>query len=714
MPAPFSGQCGSVTFKQATVNNIFGGQVKDGSNNIVAADLLMQSSKGLYLQANNGGASDNIYLVGAAYSKTGVLGTTLDTDNLTISTASGAIFLNPKSQYVRSASALTIATDTGILTLNTASKAIVTDSTLNSSNTTATITSTGVDVFITSDSNTDVRLEAGLQGKVIIDSDLDLGTGNVTVPAGDLNLTSASGDINLQAGTGNKVNVLSDIFFATGQLSTGGGAGGGLGFSTTSGPITLAPATTLDITAKIVTTQGTIEADGVDLSLTTDGGDLVLNPAGVVQVLTQINTENGVFNGTSGLSLTTNAGPITIAPFAGQNFNLDAKLLTSNGGFQSTASSGMYLTADQSNLSLTSTNGNVAIAAGASSQVQLASDLFLGTGNLIAGGASGGLFTTTSGALTFSPTTTAVFTVPVHTTNGNLIADSVPLTLSTDTSGDIELEPAAGFKVKINAPLSTSDGHVESSVPFILTGASSISLNTDGVASLSTNAPIVTSEGTISATTTLTLESGTGPIALDPASGEAVSTSGKIVTTDGRLESTVAATISTNAGDLTLSPAGNLVVARPISTTDGHIVSTASVDLNLTSGTGTVVVNGNLQVTGSLDTINTSELLVNDKTITLSNGADTDVLADESGIIIDGTAGSKALSLLWTNAASSLNARWAFAGGDLSFQRVTASSGTVRFVLSISDDGHLQVLKQVDAQSTGSFADFEYVADFST
>jgi hypothetical protein len=312
MPAPFSGQCGSVTFKQATVNNIFGGQVKDGSNNIVAADLLMQSSKGLYLQANNGGASDNIYLVGAAYSKTGVLGTTLDTDNLTISTASGAIFLNPKSQYVRSASALTIATDTGILTLNTASKAIVTDSTLNSSNTTATITSTGVDVFITSDSNTDVRLEAGLQGKVIIDSDLDLGTGNVTVPAGDLNLTSASGDINLQAGTGNKVNVLSDIFFATGQLSTGGGAGGGLGFSTTSGPITLAPATTLDITAKIVTTQGTIEADGVDLSLTTDGGDLVLNPAGVVQVLTQINTENGVFNGTSGLSLTTNAGPITI------------------------------------------------------------------------------------------------------------------------------------------------------------------------------------------------------------------------------------------------------------------------------------------------------------------------------------------------------------------------------------------------------------------
>jgi hypothetical protein len=349
----------------------------------------------------------------------------------------------------------------------------------------------------------------------------------------------------------------------------------------------------------------------------------------------------------------------------------------------------MYFTADHSNLSLTSTNGNVAITAGASSQVQLASNLFLGTGNLIAGGASGGLFTTTSGALTFSPTTTAVFAVPVHTTNGNFIADSVPLTLSTDTSGDIEREPAAGFKVKINAPLSTSDGHVESSVPFILTGASSISLNTDGVASLSTNAPIVTSAGTISATTTLTLESGTGPIALDPASGEAVSTSGKIVTTDGRLESTVAATISTNAGDLTLSPAGNLVVARPISTTDGHIVSTASVDLNLTSGTGTVVVSGNLQVTGSLDTINTSELLVNDKTITLSNGANTDALADESGIIIDGTAGSKALSLLWTNAASSLNAHWAFAGGDLSLQRVTASSGTVRFVLSISDDGHL-------------------------
>jgi hypothetical protein len=314
--APITSALVAVTFRQATVNSIYAGQMKDGSNNVVASDLLISSNKGLYLQANGGGAAENIYLDGAAYSTSGIIGTTTAVNNLTISTLSGDIFLNPHSQYVRSASALTLATQSGTLTLNTASQAIFTDSTLKSSNATATLTSVGVDCFITSDHDTNVHLEAGLRGKVLIDSDLDLGTGNLSALNGGLNLTAASGDITLQAGASNKIVFESEAIFQSGM----GTGNGGLTFSSASGKIAISPNTYLEITAPVHSVSGIVEAIGASLQLTTDGDNIVLQPggSGTVQVESQLNTDNGTINGTTSLNLTSGSGDISISPAAGQ------------------------------------------------------------------------------------------------------------------------------------------------------------------------------------------------------------------------------------------------------------------------------------------------------------------------------------------------------------------------------------------------------------
>jgi hypothetical protein len=362
--------------------------------------------------------------------------------------------------------------------------------------------------------------------------------------------------------------------------------------------------------------------------------------------------------------------------------NLSSKLITSDGRFESTAAGGMTLTADHANLNLTSSTGNIELTAGASSQIQLQSDAYLATSKLVAGSASGGLFTTQSGPLTLSPATEVVFTVPVHSTNGNVVADNTNLILSTATLGDIELNPASGSVVSTTAAINTSSGVLNSSVPFTLTSASTIALNTDGTAALSTNAPLITSSGSVEGTSGLTLTTGSRAIALEPASGQAVSTSAKILTTNALIESTVASTYSTDAGDLTLSPAGNLVVTAPL-ITQSHITSSASQPLVLSGSSGTVQIEGNLQVSGTLEQVNTTQLNVQDKTILLAGSAGSDALASGAGIVIDGSAystDSKAVSLLWSTATDNLPASyWNFRGGDFAFQRQTASNGDVPF-----------------------------------
>jgi hypothetical protein len=301
----------------------------------------------------------------------------------------------------------------------------------------------------------------------------------------------------------------------------------------------------------------------------------------------------------------------------------------------------------------------------------------------------------------------AVLTRPTVTT---------PLILSTATSGDIELNPASGSVISTNAEIHTSSGVLNSSVPFTLTSASTIALNTDGTAALSTNAPLITSSGSVEGTSGLTLTTGSGAIALEPASGQAVSTNAKILTTNGLLESTVASTYSTDAGDLTLSTAGNLVVTAPL-ITQSHITSSASQPLVLSGSSGTVQIEGNLQVSGTLEQVNTTQLNVQDKTILLAGSAGSDALASGAGIVIDGSEYSTkadAVSFLWSTAANNApHAFWSTSGGDFAFQRQTANNGTFRFILSITDDGVLEILRQSAPENDNVFEAIEYIADFS-
>lgn len=240
---------------------------------------------------------------------------------------------------------------------------------------------------------------------------------------------------------------------------------------------------------------------------------------------------------------------------------------------------------------------------------------------------------------------------------------------------------------------------------------------------VSTNAQFNTSNGTINGTTALTLTSGTGAIALNPASNQSVSTNAKLVTSQGTIESSSAngMTLQTDSSDLTLAPAGNIVFNRPVITSDGHFSSTSGTDFIISAGSNAVVkIMGKLEVEGGIDQINTQEITVADKTILLGSGSDDDGTVSGAGIVLDGTAfgasaGAKDLSILWNAPASGANAQWQFQGGDLSFQRKTTSLGTVRYVFSIDDaSGDLQFLKQVDADNTGTFTDAETIVDFAS
>lgn len=438
MAPPNSGQCGSVIFKRATVNDIYAGTAKDGSNNWVAADLFVRSNAGITIKSNaagTNGATDNIYLDGTTFTKSGLLGTTTDAPNLTLSSASGDVYVNPATGGLKSASALTLSTDAGGFTLNTASKSFATDSSIVSSHATTVLTSVGVTTRIRSDDNQNIQLSPGLTGKVIIDSDLDLGTGVVTAPTADLALSSTSGDVNVTAGSGKKINFLSDVYFATGGLSTGGGDGG-LTFSTSSGPINLQPATTLNVNAPIITSDGHITGDSVDLVLgTSTSGDIQLEPAagGVVSTNAQFVTSQGTIQGSSALTLTTGTGALALEPASGQNVTTNAPIVTSNGSLEGSAG-------------LTLTTGSAALALNPASGQSLTTNAkFVTSDGRIESSAGSGLTVTTDSAdLTLSPADKIIFTKPVLTTDGHF---------SSASNTNFTITPGAGASVVIEGDL---------------------------------------------------------------------------------------------------------------------------------------------------------------------------------------------------------------------------------------------------------------------
>lgn len=438
MAPPNSGQCGSVIFKRATVNDIFAGTAKDGSNNWVAADLFVRSNAGITIKSNaagTNGATDNIYLDGTTFTKSGLLGTTSDAPNLTLSTASGDVYVNPATGGLKSASALTLSTDAGGFALNTASKSFATDSTIVSSHATTVLTSSGVTTRIRSDANHNIQLSPGLTGKVIIDSDLDSGTGVVTAPTADLALSSTSGDVNVTAGSGKKINFLSDVYFATGGLSTGGGSGG-LTFSTSSGPINLQPATTLNVSAPIITTDGHITGDSVNLVLgTSTSGDVLLAPAsgGVVSTDAQFVTSQGTIRGSTGLTLTTGAGDLALQPVSGHDVTTNAPIVTSAGSIRGSTG-----------LSLTTGSGALALSPASGQSVTTTAKFVTSDGRIESSAGSGLSIATDSGDLTLSPADRLVFTKPVLTTDGHFTSAS---------NTNFTITPGAGASVVIEGDL---------------------------------------------------------------------------------------------------------------------------------------------------------------------------------------------------------------------------------------------------------------------
>ena len=82
--------------------------------------------------------------------------------------------------------------------------------------------------------------------------------------------------------------------------------------------------------------------------------------------------------------------------------------------------------------------------------------------------------------------------------------------------------------------------------------------------------------------------------------------------------------------------------------------------LTLGGASSTVLIAGDLQVTGNTETISSTELLVEDKTITLADGAESAAAGDAAGIIVDTSAtNTTRANFIWKNTGIGV-AGWQF------------------------------------------------------
>mgnify|MGYP003643264538 CR=1 FL=1 len=87
------------------------------------------------------------------------------------------------------------------------------------------------------------------------------------------------------------------------------------------------------------------------------------------------------------------------------------------------------------------------------------------------------------------------------------------------------------------------------------------------------------------------------------------------------------------------SETGSLQFAVATSTSGG-IENVMSINGGVSAATSTVQIHGHLQVDGTTTTINSTELIVDDKNITIASGAADSAAADGAGITVDGAAAS--------------------------------------------------------------------------
>jgi hypothetical protein len=370
-------------------------------------------------------------------------------------------------------------------------------------------------------------------------------------------------------------------------------------------------------------------------------------------------------------------------------------------------------------------------------KVNLNGELHLSNGTL---SASGDLTLAPTSNLKLQPASGVVTTTAtISSTNATatLTGDGVPTRIVSGTGQDIQLRPVAGQNVTTNAPFVTSDTHISGTTALLLgatsgdvtvsptagnvvltpggsnavvklsndlvlngqnvvgSNAAGILINaTAGDLALSSSGSVVanslfkTTQGTIQSTaSSLELNTaGQGDLNLYPGGSNSkvaigsvgASTSTVLQVNGGAITATKATTLSTTAGDLTLSSAGNIMVTSPLETTVGTITSVGT-DLTLNAAAGhKVVVNGDLDVTGTLNYVNTTDLLVEDKTVTLAHSGSPGALStiDGAGITIENSETDVSMKF-HPNSGTPF---WELAGGNMFITRTMQIGSDVRTI----------------------------------
>ncbi|GAQ90403.1 hypothetical protein KFL_006340210 [Klebsormidium nitens] len=422
-----------------------------------------------------------------------------------------------------------------------------------------------------------------------------------------------------------------------------------------------------------------------------------------------------------------NASTGTGSNLTPNNINVIGNLLTSTGTFGSDSNA--------SGLTLTTAVGDINFAP--AGKVNLTGEIALANGTLTA---AGDMTLVPTNDLKLDPGSGKVDssgTLSSTNSTATLTGDGVPTRIVSSTGQDIQLRPVSGQSVTTDAPIVTSDTHVTGTTALVL-GAQSgnvtlaptsgnviltpggsnavikmssdvllsaqnvVGSNASGVlinaaagdlgltssGSIIANSLFKTSQGTIQSTASnLELNtSGQGDIRLYPGGSNAnvaigavgAGTSTVLQVNGGAITGSKSTVLSTTSGDLTLTSAANIVVTSPIVTSAGAITASGT-DLTLSAPSGhKVVIDGDLDVTGTVTHVNSTDLLVEDKTVTLAHSDSPGALAtvDGAGIVIDNS--DTDVSLRFNDNAGV--PFWALNGGDFRFQKTFVFNGTTRMV----------------------------------
>jgi hypothetical protein len=432
----------------------------------------------------------------------------------------------------------------------------------------------------------------------------------------------------------------------------------------------------INVTGNLFTNTGTFasSSNAPGLTLTSATGDLTLTPAGVVNISTALNLVNGTLSASSNLTLNP-ADDLLLEPGSG--------FVRTTGTIVSSSSNAVLSSVGVPTLIQSGTGQNIALNAAAGQSLTTTSPFVTsdthvsGTTALVLGAASGNVtISPSAGKIVLTPGGSSVVEVSsdLLLDSHNVVGSNAAGLSVTASSGDLDLTSTTG-SVIANSLFKTSQGTIEST-------ATNLALTTAAQGDIQlfpagSNAHVAI--GAIDAGTTTILQ-----------------------VNGGAITATKATTLSTTAGDLTVTSAGNTVFTSPITTTSGAI-SSVGTDLVLSAATGhAVVIHGNLNVDGDVNHINTTDLLVEDKLISLAHSLTPGALStvDGAGIVIENADTDVSLKFAY-NAG---NPNWDFAGGDVFFSKTFTNASsqvrTVQYQLVIDEDSENLVFLKVASNGT--------------